>query len=61
MDPDEKPEKLCASREPVFSLLTLDQFRRALKRNLIKIESDEGSENFNSIFACFHSIDILFR
>ena len=53
MDPDEKPEMLCANREPVFAPFSLDQFRRALKRNLFEIENEEGSKHCNSIVTCF--------
>ena len=52
MDPYEKPETLCAKREPVFVPFSLDQFRRALKRNFFEIENEEGSKYCNSIFAC---------
>ena len=53
MDTDEKPEMLHANREPVFAPFSLDQFRRALKRNLFEIENEEGSKHYNSIFVCF--------
>ena len=35
MDPDEKPELLHKERETVFLNHSLDQFRRALKRNFL--------------------------
>ena len=53
MDPDEKPEMLCTNREPVLVPFSLDQFRRALKRNLFEIENEEGSKRHNPIFTCF--------
>ena len=53
MDPDEKPETLHANREPVFAPFSLDQFRRALKRNLFEIENEEGSKYHNLFFTCF--------
>ena len=53
MDPDEKPETLHANREPVFVPFSLDQFRRALKRNLFEIENEEESKCHNLIFMCF--------
>ena len=49
----EKPEALRAKREPEFAPFSLDQFRRALTRNLLEIENEEGSKCCNSIFARF--------
>ena len=59
MDPNEKPEALRTRRDPTLVQFSLDQSRRALKRNLVEIQSEEGRNHCNSIFAYFRAINIL--
>ena len=59
MGTNDKPEALCSIRDPVLIPLSLDQFRRVLKRNFLEIENEEERKYCNSMFACFHVIVIL--